>query len=244
MFSLVIGSNLLNKSKLDEAIELFRFVLCVRLQTLPDSHVDVAQAYFWLGRTYDCKGQYNKSIEYYQKSLNISLIKFKPNHTNIATLYNHLGSVYDRKAEYDKAIAYCHKLLTIRSATDHPDIAASHNNLGSKKKLEPDCLDVASSYIDLAKVCYHKQEYNQAIQFGEKSLKLREKKLGFNHRDVGYSYNILGYINYRKGDKKNAKLNFENALSIYTRLEIKANLNLKYIVQFVLVFILFLLLDD
>ncbi|ETO11633.1 hypothetical protein RFI_25741, partial [Reticulomyxa filosa] len=83
--------------------------------------------------------------------------------------------------------------------------------------LEPDHLDVATLYKNLAIVYYGKQEYDKAMEFGQKALDLRLKKLDSNHPGIGNSYNILGNINSKKGDKMGAKKCYENALSIYTQ---------------------------
>ncbi|ETN98861.1 hypothetical protein RFI_38626, partial [Reticulomyxa filosa] len=85
------GKKAIKKFNLNEAIALFRFVLCVKLQTLHDSYVDVAQSYAWLGSAYDEKGEYNKSVDYFQKSLEIWLNKLGHDHSGIATVYNNLG---------------------------------------------------------------------------------------------------------------------------------------------------------
>ncbi|ETO35922.1 putative tetratricopeptide TPR2 protein [Reticulomyxa filosa] len=55
------------------------------------------------------------------------------------------------------------------------------------------------------------------MKFGKKALDLRLKKFDSNHPEVGNSYDILGDINYKKGDKMEAKKCYENTLSIYTQ---------------------------
>ncbi|ETO00302.1 hypothetical protein RFI_37144 [Reticulomyxa filosa] len=99
-----VGRNLLDISKVNEAIQLFHFALCFNLQTLRDSDVDVAASYYWLGRSYEDKGEYDKAIEYYEKDLKISLNTQRSNH--IDALYHSLGVVHQNEGEYDKAIKY------------------------------------------------------------------------------------------------------------------------------------------
>ncbi|ETO03193.1 hypothetical protein RFI_34217, partial [Reticulomyxa filosa] len=86
------GIDALDKLNLNKSIQYFRFALCVRLQTLQYSHIDVAESYFWLGNAYNSKGEYNKAIEYYEKSLKIYLDKLGHDHIHVATLYNNLGN--------------------------------------------------------------------------------------------------------------------------------------------------------
>ncbi|ETO09930.1 hypothetical protein RFI_27447, partial [Reticulomyxa filosa] len=75
-----LGENALDISKVNEAILLFRFALCVRLQTLHDFHVDVAYSYFYLSKAYRNKAEYDKAIEYCEKCLKILLNKLGPDH--------------------------------------------------------------------------------------------------------------------------------------------------------------------
>ncbi|ETO22057.1 hypothetical protein RFI_15146 [Reticulomyxa filosa] len=232
-----LGKNTLDISKVNEAIQLFRFVLCVQLQTLHDLHIDVAYSYFQLGKAHEYKGEYDKAIEYYEKDLEISLgeydkaieyhetsLKIKLNkfvHDNyeVSVSYNNLGCVYDNKGEYDKAIEYHEKSLKIRL-----DI------------LGPEHLAVATSYNNLGLAYNSKGEYDKAIEYHEKDLKISLNKLGSDHPDVAISYknlasaycgkqeygkamelekSILGNIYFEKGDKVEAKKCYENALSIY-----------------------------
>ncbi|ETO33389.1 hypothetical protein RFI_03718, partial [Reticulomyxa filosa] len=64
-----LGIDSFNIQNLDKAIELFRFSLCISLQTLHSSHIDISKSCDWLGRTYNKKGKYDKAVEYYKRSL-------------------------------------------------------------------------------------------------------------------------------------------------------------------------------
>ncbi|ETO09041.1 hypothetical protein RFI_28345 [Reticulomyxa filosa] len=192
-----LGKNSLDISKVNEAIQLFRFALCFKLQTLHDSHNSVALSYFWLGRSYKDKGEYDKAIEYYEKDLKISLITLGYDHIDIAVSYNSLGNVYKLKGEYDKAIEYHEKALKIKLnklGPDHTSIAASYNNLGNAYE--------------------NKGEYDKAVEYHEKSLKIKLNKLGPGHPDVAISYNNLGNIYQNKGKYDKAMEYHEKSLKI------------------------------
>ena len=48
--------------------------------------------------------------------------------------YNNIGNVYDNMGEYPKALSYYEKALAIRQQSlpsNHPDLAASYNNIGN-----------------------------------------------------------------------------------------------------------------
>ncbi|ETO01538.1 hypothetical protein RFI_35902, partial [Reticulomyxa filosa] len=87
-----LGINSLDISKLSEAIQLFRFALCFTLQILHNYNIDVATPYYWLGRTYNRKGEYDKAIEYYEQNLKINLNQLGSDHINVAVSYNSLGN--------------------------------------------------------------------------------------------------------------------------------------------------------
>ncbi|ETN97801.1 hypothetical protein RFI_39725, partial [Reticulomyxa filosa] len=211
------GKKLLKNSNLNEAIQFFHFLLCVRLQTLHHSHIDVAKSYFYLGIAYYNKREHDKAVEYHERSLNIRLDKFGHDHIDVATSYNYLGVVYYNKEEYNKAIEYYERSLKIRLdklGHDHINVADSYSNLGSVyygkgeynkaieyyekslkiglDKLGHDHIDVATSYHHFGSAYKKKGEYDKAIEYYEKSLKIRSDKLGHDHIRVAHSYNNLG----------------------------------------------------
>ncbi|ETO00680.1 hypothetical protein RFI_36760, partial [Reticulomyxa filosa] len=213
-----LGRNSLDISKLREAIQLFRFALCFTLQTLHNFDIDVATSYYWLGKAYNHKGEYNKAIEYYEQNLKINLNQLGSDHINVANLYNNLGNVYNNKGEYDKAIEYYEKDLKIslsKLGHDHIGVAASYNNLGivyqnkgeydkaigyhekslkiKLSKLEFEHIGIANSYNNLGNIYENKVEYDKAIEYYERSLKIKLNKLGSDHPEVASSYNNLGF---------------------------------------------------
>ncbi|ETO00467.1 hypothetical protein RFI_36977, partial [Reticulomyxa filosa] len=171
-----LGRNLLEISKINEAIELFRFVICFLLQTLHNSHINIADSYSWLGRAYSNKGEYNKAIEYYEKSLKIKSDKFGYNHPDIAIIYN-------KKGEQNKAIEYYENSFKINI-----------NIFG------PDHLNLATLYNNLGNIYNGKGEYDKAIEYCEKDIKIILNELGSNHPDIAISYNNLGCIYSNKGE--------------------------------------------
>ncbi|ETO06126.1 hypothetical protein RFI_31270 [Reticulomyxa filosa] len=204
-----LGESLLEISKCNEAIQLFRFVLCFRLQTLHDSHIDIANSYSWLGGAYADKGRYDKAIEYYEKdfkircayrekgeydkaieynekSLKIRLNKLGSDDPDVATSYNNLGLVYYNKGKYDKAIEYNEKSLKIIL-----------NKLGS------DHLDVANLYNNLGHIYKEKREYDQSFEYYEKSLTIYLNK---------WEYVIWDLFMIRKENTYKSIECFKNAL--------------------------------
>jgi tetratricopeptide (TPR) repeat protein len=82
-------------------------------------------------------------------------------------------------------------------------------------------LDQATNDIDKA-ISYHyigwakdgKGEYEEALSYYEKALKIRQRSLPPNHPDLAMSYNNIGAVYYNMGEYSNALLSHEKTLEI------------------------------
>ena len=80
---------------------------------------------------------------------------------------------------------------------EHPDTAASYNNIGTVHDKMGD--------------------YSQALECHFKSLKIREKVLGFEHPDTAASYNNIGTMYDKMGDYSQALEYYFKSLKIKER---------------------------
>ena len=64
-------------------------------------------------------------------------------------------------------------------------------------------------------VFYYKGDYDKAIEYYKKALKIRLKVLGEEHPSTAATYNNLGMAYHSKGDYDKAIEFFEKALNIY-----------------------------
>ncbi|KAJ3423841.1 tetratricopeptide repeat protein [Anaeramoeba flamelloides] len=71
-------------------------------------------------------------------------------------------------------------------------------------------LEVAKSYNNIGLVHYSKGNYEQALEFHQKSLKIKIQTLGKEHPDVATNYNNIGLVHDSKG-------NYEQALEFYQK---------------------------
>ena len=58
---------------------------------------------------------------------------FGERHRSVAVSYNRVGFAHSRLQEYDQALANCRKALALFEQlydSGHPEVAASHNNIG------------------------------------------------------------------------------------------------------------------
>jgi CHAT domain-containing protein/Tfp pilus assembly protein PilF len=141
--------------------------------------------------------------------------------------------------KYDEAVPRAQSALAIREKAlgpDHPDVAASLNNLallyGEKreygraeplylrafaileKALGPDHPKVAISLHNLALLYGEKGEYGRAEPLYLRALAILEKALGLDHPKVATSLNNLAMLYGKKGEYGRAEPLFQRALAI------------------------------
>jgi tetratricopeptide (TPR) repeat protein len=149
----------------------------------------------------------------------------------IARLYNDIGFFIDKLFRNDSlTLEYHLKALDIRErvfGTDHPDTAASYNNIGStynsmgnyQKTLEfkMKALDIkervfgtdhpstAASYNNIGYTYHFMDNDQKALEYLLKALAIRERVLGTKHPDTAASYDAIGYIYEAMRDYSKAK---------------------------------------
>jgi tetratricopeptide (TPR) repeat protein len=120
----------------------------------------------------------------------------------LALIYTVIGAtVSETLGDYPRALEYSLKALAIREealGTNHPDTAASYNNIGS---------------------VYSKMgDYPQALEYAFKALAIWEEVLGTNHPTTALSYNNIGLLYSDMGDTPQALEYYRKALDIYLAL--------------------------
>jgi CHAT domain-containing protein len=152
---------------------------------------------------------------------------------SLANLYEAQGSHYaDAEQLYKRSLAIREKAL----GPDHPDVAASLNNLASlyiahgrspdaepllkrslaikEKVLGPDHKDVAVSLYNLAILYGAEGRYAGAEALLKQSLVIRERALGPDHIDVGASLNTLAAFYEAQGRYADAEPLLKRSLAI------------------------------
>ncbi|CAF1464427.1 unnamed protein product [Adineta steineri] len=72
----------------------------------------------------------------------------------------------------------------------------------------------APIYYQLGWIKYNQGEYQEALSFYEKALKIRQQSLPSNHLDLADSYNRIGSVHYSMGDYSKALSYYKKALAI------------------------------
>lgn len=145
-------------------------------------------------------------------------------------------------AEYEKAQELYSQVLEIRKRVlgeEHPDTAASYNNLasvyasqGEYEKAEglygkalgicervpgEEHPDTATSYNNLAYVHARQGEYGKAEGLYGKALGIYKRVLGEEHPDTAASYHNLAGVYARQGEYRKAESLYGKALAIYEK---------------------------
>jgi len=123
------------------------------------------------------------------------------------------------------------------SGQDHPDVAASYNNIAiiykNQGKYEEalelytksldiktriyggdNHPDVAASYTNIGVVYCRQGQYERVLEYYQKALEINIKVSGQDHPDVAKSFNNIGLVYEKKGDLENALVQFQKALEI------------------------------
>ncbi len=115
-------------------------------------------------------------------------------------LLDHAGVYARTRGRYGEAQPLLEASVSIRErllGSDHPDLAASLNDLGELYRLLG--------------------RYGPAVPLLQRALRIREQKLGPKHPDVASSLNNLAVVYYDQGKNARAAPLFERALSIRER---------------------------
>ncbi len=143
------------------------------------------------------------------------------------------------RGEYSAAETVLARAVAIREKAlgpDHPDVAATLNNLGSvykeqgryeeaeplhvralairEKSLGPDHPSVATSLNSLGNLCTDQGRYEEAKALYTRALAIREKALGPDHPDVAWGLNNLANVYNEQGRYEDAEQLHRRALGI------------------------------
>jgi tetratricopeptide (TPR) repeat protein len=179
---------------------------------------------------------YLKAANYYQQAFKLTPSEFAEKEAYYA---NQAGSAFHDAGKYPQAEPLYQRSLKILEAVlgaQHPDVAASLNNLavlyktqGFYEKAEPlyqrslkileavlgaQHPDVAQSLNNLAALYRTQGLYEKAEPLYQRSLKIREAVLGAQHPDVAISLNNLAALYNSQGVYEKAEPLYQRALNI------------------------------
>ncbi len=225
-------------SKFPEALLYFEKVLQIDLHTYGEEHTLVANAYNHLGILHDMMGNYDESINLQRKSLAIKKKLLPQDHPNLITSYLGLSVVYSLKGDVERGKLFASKALQIQLKVygdNHPEIANSYNVIGNANlKLNNDAAAlinfkkaesiltadnqvnhrIGPIYHNLANLYMKKSQFEQALEYGHKALKLNSKYNGKLNLFTSQNHALIGNIYLADDQFEIAMSHFEKSLSI------------------------------
>ncbi len=168
-----IGNILKDWGKADEAVEYFQQALKLFVHLLGEEDVSVAKCEAKLGGIYCDRKDFDRSLSLLHHALRIYEDEHKKDdehNTLIASLYQCIGNCYYNKGEYDKAlenIAKCLQMLKMEYGDDSIEMAAPCDYAGL--------------------ICQKKENYDEAVHFHSKALRIQEKFLGKESKECASS---------------------------------------------------------
>jgi CHAT domain-containing protein/Tfp pilus assembly protein PilF len=183
------------------------------------------------GKFKEAEGAANAAQTGYRKHLGDSAAAARALHRLARTRYKQ-GNLKGCKETTEQALALRRKVLP----PEHPDIAASLNNLGvvqsdlgdyaaarrsheealamRRKALPKDNPYIAASLNNLGIVQHDLRDYAAARRSHEQALAIRRKALPKDHPDIAMSLNNLGVVQHELRDYAAARRSHEQALAI------------------------------
>ena len=180
---------------IDKAINIYNQALFVaKTNNLKDR---LAEIYRLIGEVYEESEKYDLAIENYKKSINLyNLIKDMGNE---ALTNSFLGELYrDKLSDYKTSLEHF--------------IKSSELN----KKLNPDSLDTADDYINIAQLYLYSAKYDMALEYYNLALNIKKLSLGGNHIEIGEILNNIGMTYLKKTKYSFAEKYLKQALKLFT----------------------------
>ncbi|WP_158597800.1 CHAT domain-containing tetratricopeptide repeat protein [Aquimarina sp. AD10] len=139
--------------------------------------------------------QYEESIQYFEKALPI--YKKAKAWERVARCHNKISKIYWKNRDFKES------LISGESA-----IKISIKYLSKNNREEADYFD------NLGSICFLKQEYDNALEYYQRSLGIRIEKFGIHHTETSASYFNVGLTYYEKQEYDRSLLFIKRASSV------------------------------
>lgn len=172
----------------DESIKNYQKSYDLALES--NNKKGIAKALSNIGVTYYFLSDYSLAIEYYHKSLKI--LEEEKDSVNTSILLSNLAVFYQLQGQFDKALETLNKAIEYLNKADYRSLADTYNN-------------IAVTHM-------YKGDLPNAIEFYQKSIKLREKINDI--RGLAASYNNIGDVYTKLGKFNLALENIQKSVDI------------------------------
>jgi tetratricopeptide (TPR) repeat protein len=208
--------------KYEQANQHFRHAQQLQEERLPQSTFDYARTLADLGTLYSEMNQPTEAISLITKAMSLHKEILPQDHVEVAFNKNRLAYAYWQKKQYDQAL---NELLSSISSfkkmpTDHLGYAQALHTMGLvqysfgnwkqalndyKEALRMRESLLADDHPYVARTCYelsilydkHINDYNMALDYAKRALRIRKAKLPRNHNELKKSIELVEYLMQR-----------------------------------------------
>ena len=207
-----IGNCYFGSKEYDSALEFYNKALAVKISSNPsNSHnSSLNLSYYYLGISFlekkDLKEaieNFNKGIETRKKTKENPLLDARLDQARLETL---IGTCYSRLNDHQTAIIHMNNGLNLRK--EYFEGKVNH-------------LLIAESLDLIGNEYYDTGDYKTALDFYEKTLKMRRNILGEYHPEIATCFHNIGATNDALGNHEKAVVNYELALTVLWKLDLE-----------------------
>jgi CHAT domain-containing protein/Tfp pilus assembly protein PilF len=197
-FLIIKGEYFRSNSQFDKALAIHKDV-ARRSSKLDSAELLYADALFYIGLTYERLVEYDSSLYYVDKAYAIYKKEMDPDDPKLTSVFNGLGVVYYRVNRFEESKKFYLKSKEI-----------------AEKNYGPYSSDLAVCLANLSSISRAEENYHEAIQFAEQSLKIN-RALGDKY-GISSAYYSLGVYHYFLGDYGRTKDYMRECIGIREKL--------------------------
>lgn len=214
-----MGASLFKQGKTQEAGERYEEALAILKENLGENDPSVGTALVNLGSAYTTAGDYDKGMNSYQKALEI----FTMNDEKVGSDKPYITGGYEfAKAQVlaNMGTLYLNKGTLDRSMECQQEALAAFRKLFGEKHT-----NVATACQNIGAILHKKgpENYDEALRFYKKALKIQEKLSGSDNLEAAQAILAIGKVLYDMKRYSDALPRFEHALKIFDECISKEN---------------------
>jgi len=178
---------------------IFREVAETRKAYFGERHLEVAEAWAWLGSCLSCMGHQDEAKALHERALEMRCTLLgTEQHEDVAKSLSELGVVHARMCNVELAEQAQQRALSIQHAL-----------------FGEDNLQVATSHFRMGIVCHECHKFGEAVRHHQHALEIRLKLLGPDAIEVAQSNGNMAFADWFRGNLVEAEGQFRRALRIH-----------------------------
>ncbi|OFY67512.1 MAG: hypothetical protein A3H98_13885 [Bacteroidetes bacterium RIFCSPLOWO2_02_FULL_36_8] len=177
------------------------YVKAINSHEILGSKTGLASCFCNLGDLFLDQSEYAQAMNYFLKALKINNQILDK--VNISKILGNMGITYFYQGEFPKALNYYYQAMKInKELVEKAMLEGNTSKINKYKNL------MAKSYSNIGIIHYEQDEFQKALEYFYKALKLKE--------EIGDKYGIAGNL-WNLGNLYSDNNEFEKALENYTR---------------------------